>query len=308
MKTFFPTRAIITCCLLMTSLGLKHVQAQVYLKSAWIGPSDYKDDRSPDANGRGSAYMLRGGLQLPVSVKMDTLMHGADTIPIQSVWAIRFDGSHTHFNHQHMEEHGFPTNVYNYRLGVVYLHTLNQKWTLWSTLGAGVYASSEDIGIHQVVGEAAVIFVRNITPNLKVGAGLAFDNTFGFPMVYPGLIVDWAIDGKGGKYFARLNSNEIKAGIKYSDKFQLYVNFDVFGASALYKDEMFTHMYYAVGVTPEFKVGKYFSIPVTLGISASRNMYVNDRTVQDFFSYLGKENVPHFAPSPFVSVGITYGM
>ncbi|MBT1711201.1 hypothetical protein KK062_23355 [Fulvivirgaceae bacterium PWU5] len=57
----------------------------------------------------------------------------------------------------------------------------------------------------------SVIFVRSITPNLKVGAGLAFDNTFGFPMVYPGLLVDWAIDGKGGKYFARLNSNEITA-------------------------------------------------------------------------------------------------
>jgi hypothetical protein len=308
MKINFLIRAIITGCLLMTSLGLKHVQAQVYLKSAWIGPSDYKDGHTPDASGKGSVYMLRGGLQLPLSVKTDTLLHGADTVPIQSVWAIRFDGSHTRFDHQHMEQHGFPVSVYNYRLGVVYLHTLNQKWTLWSTLGAGVYTSSANIGIRQVVGEAAVIFVRNIMPNLKVGAGLAFDNTFGFPMVYPGLIVDWAIDGKGGKYFARLNSNEIKAGIKYSDKFQLYMNFDVFGASALYKDEMFTHMYYAVGVTPEFKVGKYFSIPVTLGISASRNMYVNDRTVQDFFSYLGKDDVPHFTPSPFVSVGITYGM
>lgn len=292
----------------MTSFGLKHVQAQVYLKSAWIGPSEYNDSNSSDTKGKGSAYMLRGGLQLPLSVKTDTLLQGADAVPIQSVWAIRLDGSHTRFNHHAMEQHGFPTNVYNYRMGVVYLHTLNQKWTLWSTLGAGVYASSASIGIHQVVGEAAVIFVRTITPNLKVGAGLAFDNTFGFPMVYPGLIVDWAIDGKGGKYFARLNSNEIKAGIKYSDKFQLYVNFDVFGASALYKDEMFTHMYYAVGVTPEFKIGKYFSIPVTLGVSASRNMYVNDRTVQDFFSYLGKENLPHFAPSPFVSVGVTYGM
>jgi hypothetical protein len=308
MKTFISIRTTITFWLLITALGLNHGQAQIYLKSAWIGPADYKDGQSPDTHANGSAYMLRGGLQLPVSVKTDTLLHGADTIPIQSVWAIRFDGSHTRFSHRHMESYGFPTNVYNYRMGVVYLHTLNKKWTVWSTLGAGVYTSSADISMRQVVGEAAVIFVRSITPNLKVGAGLAFDNTFGFPMVYPGLIVDWAIDGKGGKYFARLNSNEIKAGVKYSDKFQLYINFDVFGASALYKDEMFTHMYYAFGVTPEFKVGKYFSIPVTLGVSASRNMYVNDRTVQDFFSYLGKENLPHFAPSPFVSIGITYGM
>jgi hypothetical protein len=308
MRTFISLRAIITLCLLTTALGLKHAQAQIYLKSAWIGPSDYKDGESPDTNARGSAYMVRGGLQLPLSIKTDTLLCEGDTIPTQTVWAIRFDGSHTRFSNRHMESHDFPTNVNNYRLGVVYLHTLNQKWTVWSTLGAGLYTSSANIGMRQVVGEAAVIFVRNITPNLKIGAGLAFDNTFGFPMVYPGLIVDWAIDGKGGKYFARLNSNEIKAGVKYSDKFQLYVNFDVYGASALYKDEMFTHMYYAVGVTPEFKVGKYFSIPVTLGISASRNMYVNDRTVQDFFSYFGKDNLPHFTPSPFVSIGITYGM
>jgi hypothetical protein len=55
-------------------------------------------------------------------------------------------------------------------------------------------------------------FFKDNHTNLKVGVRLAFDNTFGFPMLYPGLVVDWAIDGKGSKYFARLNPNEIKAG------------------------------------------------------------------------------------------------
>src|SRR5215207_9573831 len=60
MRTNFLIRAIIMFCLLMTSPGLKHVQAQVYLKSAWIGLSDYKDDHAADANEKGSAYVLRG--------------------------------------------------------------------------------------------------------------------------------------------------------------------------------------------------------------------------------------------------------
>jgi hypothetical protein len=309
MKTNHLNRTIIALCLpFMVSICIQRANAQVYLKSTLIGPSKYSDSHTADTNSKGSAYVIRGGLQLPLSVTADTLVSGSDTISSQTVWAVRFDGSHTRFENQNMDQHGFPASVYNYRLGIVYLHTLNKKWTVWSTLGAGLYTSSSGITARQVIGEGSVIFVRNITPNLKVGAGLAFDNTFGFPMVYPGLIVDWAIDGKGGKYFARLNSNEIKAGIKYSENFQLYLNFDVFGASALYKDNMFTHMYYGIGVTPEFKVGKYFSIPVTLGMTASRNMYSNDRNVKDFFSYLGKDDVPHFAPSPFVSVGITYGM
>jgi Domain of unknown function (DUF6268) len=171
-----------------------------------------------------------------------------------------------------------------------------------------LYTTPAGVHANQVVGEGAVIFIRTILPNLKVGAGLAFDNTFGFPMVYPGLIVDWAIDGKGGKYFARINSTEISAGMKYNEKFQWSLNVDAFGASALFYDKMFTHLYYTAGLTPEFKIGKSVSIPLTVGATLSRNAYAHGRSITDFFSYLGKDDVPHFKPSVFVSVGVVVGM
>ena len=302
------TNHLITLVMLLLA-SLTTAQAQVYLKSTWLGPSTYDDTNSKDTHAKGSAYVVRAGLQLPVSMKVDTVViSGSDTVPLQTMWAVRADVSHTQFNNTNMDAYSFPEQVQNYRAGVIYLRTINKKWSLFTTLGAGLYTTSSGIRSNQIIGEGALIFIRTISPNLKVGAGVAFDNTFGFPMVYPGLMVDWAIDGKGGKYFARLNSNEIKAGVKYSEKFQLYANFDIFGASALAKDKMFTHVYYAAGITPEFKVGKYFSIPVTAGVTFSRNMYSNDRTLTNFLSYLSKDNVPHFAPSPYLSIGINYGM
>jgi len=294
--------------MLLALLSGQTAHAQAYLKSTWMGRSKYDDMNSNDTNAKGSAYVVRAGFQLPVSMKADTMIRGTDTIPVQTVWMVRGDVSYSRFDNRGMEVYQFPDQVQNYRAGVIYLHTLSKKWSLYSTLGAGLYTASSGVYSSQIIGEGALIFIRTITPNLKAGAGVAFDNTFGFPMAYPGLIVDWTIDGKGGKYFARLNSNELKAGIRYSDKFQLYANFDAFGASALAKDKMFTHLYYAAGITPEFKAGKYFTIPITIGMTFSRRMYSNDRTLTNFLSYMTKDSTPHFGPSPYVSVGINYGM
>lgn len=282
--------------------------AQVYLKTSLIGRSKYDDTQTDNTNAKGSAYIVRGGFQLPISIKADTIVKGSDTIPSQTIWAVRADASFSQFNHRNMEAYDFPNQVENYRAGVIYLHTLNKKWSVYATLGAGLYTTSSNFSSNQIIGEGALIFIRTITPNLKVGVGIAFDNTFGYPMAYPGLIVDWAIDGRGGKYFARLNSNEIKAGVKYNEKFQLSLNLDAFGASALFKDKMFSHVYYTAGITPEFEIGKGFSIPITVGATLFRNMYSHNRNLTDFFSYMTRKNVQHFAPSPFVSIGITYGL
>ena len=304
--TRIKKQSIILLFLLSAMACSQAVNAQVYLKSALIGSSKYNDANSGSTSSKGSAYVIRGGFQLPLSMKADTVIRGSDTIPPQTVWAVRLDGSYTRFNNQNTEQYNFLGDVYNYRVGVVYLHTLTKKWSLFSTVGAGLYTTSSGINSRQIIGEGAVIFVRTMTPNLKIGAGVALDNTFGFPMVYPAFFVDWAIDGRGGKYFARLNSNEVKAGIKYSEKFQLCVNFDAFGASALYKDKMFTHTFFAAGLTPEFKVGKHLNIPFTVGVSGTRTMYSHERKIRDFFSYLNKDNLPKFSPSLYVSAGIQY--
>lgn len=295
------------CILFLLILCIHNVHAQIYVKSSVMGSSRYKDRDSLKSDAKGSASMIRAGVQLKLSMKVDTVIKGTDTFPSISMWNIGFDGSRTHFNNKNMKQYDFPADVYNGRFAVTYMHTLNKKWTLMSSLGFGVYTSSvSHISAKQVVGEGALIFIREIRPNLKVGVGIAFDNTFGFPMAYPGIFVDWAVDGRGGKYFVRINSNELKAGMKLTQSFQLSASFDLSGTSALYKDKMFTHTFFAAGLTPEFKVGKHLTIPVTVGISGTRTMYSHDRKISDFFSYLTKDNLPRFSPSLYVSGGIQY--
>lgn len=280
---------------------------QIYVKSSMIANSKYEDKDSLKTGSKGSTNMIRAGAQFKLSMKVDTVIKGTDTFPSITLWNIGFDGSRTHFNNKNMQQYDFPENVYNGRFAVTYMHTLNKKWSMMASLGAGVYTSSIDhIGAKQIVGEGALIFIREIRPNLKVGVGVAFDNTFGFPMAYPGILVDWAVDGKGGKYFVRFNTNELKAGVKINDWAQLSASFEASGTSALYKDKMFTHTFIAVGLTPEFKVGKHVNIPITVGVSGMRSMYANKRNISDFFSYLSKDNLPGFSPSLYVSAGVQY--
>ena len=292
---------------LLVLICTKNCHAQIYVKSSFIGSSGYEDKDSLKTGSKGSTNMIRAGAQFQLSMKMDTVIKGTDTFPSVTIWNVGFDGSRTHFNNKNMQQYDFPVNVYNGRFAFTYMHTLNKKWTLMASLGAGVYTSSIDnITAKQVVGEGALIFIRELRPNLKVGIGLAFDNTFGFPMAYPGLLVDWAVDGKGGKYFVRVNSNELKAGIKFNESIQLSASFEASGASALYKDKMFTHTFFAAGLTPEFKVGKHLNIPLTVGVSGMRSMYANQRKISDFFSYLNKDHLPGFSPSLYVSAGVQY--
>jgi hypothetical protein len=281
--------------------------AQIYVKSSFIGSSRYEDKDSLKNGSKGSTSMIRAGVQLKLSMKVDTVIKGTDTFPSVTLWNVSLDGSRTHFNNKNMQQYDFPENVYNGRFAFTYMHTLSKKWTVVSSLGAGVYTSSIDhISTKQVVAEGALIFIREIRPNLKVGLGVAFDNTFGFPMAYPAILVDWAVDGRGGKYFVRVNTNELKAGIKLSESFQLSASIEASGASALYKDKMFTHTFFAAGLTPEFKVGKHLTIPLTVGISGMRSMYSHERKVSEFFSYLNKDHLPGFSPSLYVSSGLQY--
>ena len=297
--------ALFAFLIIVTFIPQSH--GQVMLKSEYIGASRYKSAEKSDSHGRGQALVVKGAVQFPIAMKSDTLIRAADTLVKQSMWSIGMDGSYTKLENHNMQEFGLPGEIINARLGLKHVRTLNKKWPLMASLGAGLYSSPAHISADRIIGEGAVIFVRQILSNLKIGAGIALDNTFGFPMVYPGIIVDWAVDGKNGKYYVRVNSSEIKVGARYSDTFSLSILCEGSGALVLEKDRMFTHQYYTVGLTPEFKIGN-FKIPVTAGISTSRQAYSHDRKLTDFFSYMTRDDLPHFALSPYVAVGISYGI
>lgn len=70
------------------------------------------------------------------------------------------------------------------------------------------------------------------------------------------------------------------------------------------KEKIFTHQYMVGGFRPEIKIGKYVSVPLTVGVHAMRPTELTNRSLKSLFqdgaSY-------YFKISPYVSAGLLMG-
>ena len=186
---------------------------------------------------------------------------------------------------------------------------ISKKWLLLTTVGAGVYTSS-DVKLKNVLGQGGVIFIRQFKSNLSLGAGLAVNNTFGYPMVFPAIYFDWSTEGRYQIKVSMLNAMEVSAGMKMNKYLNLRIVAEMNGSLALLeregKDTMFSQQFIIVGLQPEVSMGNSFSITATAGVSCSRIAYYTTRTLKAFFEDMSKDTDPYFKPAMYVSVGMKY--
>ena len=153
-----------------------------------------------------------------------------------------------------------------------------------------------------------MVFVRRIFPNLELGAGLALNNAFGYPMAFPALYVNWNYGHKLTCSFSALDGANLAVGYNVDKTFSISFITEMGGQMALTElngdDKIFTHQYIVVGFRPEFKVSKHISLPVTVGINAVRNAYYDGRSLSAFFKAMGREYDPCFQIAPYFSVSI----
>ena len=104
-------------------------------------------------------------------------------------------GSYTAMNNKNLQSYIDIDQIINMQLSVTNIRPISKKWLLLTTVGAGVYTSS-DVKLKNVLGQGGVIFIRQFKSNLSLGAGLAVNNTFGYPMVFPAIYFDWSTEGR----------------------------------------------------------------------------------------------------------------
>ena len=200
-------------------------------------------------------------------------------------------------------------NIINMQLSVTNIRPISKKWLLLTTVGAGVYTSS-DVKLKNVLGQGGVIFIRQFKSNLSLGAGLAVNNTFGYPMVFPAIYFDWSTEGRYQIKVSMLNAMEVSAGMKMNKYLNLRIVAEMNGSLALLeregKDTMFSQQFIIVGLQPEVSMGNSFSITATAGVSCSRIAYYTTRTLKAFFEDMSKDTDPYFKPAMYVSVGMKY--
>lgn len=279
------------------------VKAQVSISADYIAPSKYRDVNNNKTGAEGDAKHYQLGFQIPISMRMDEQKR-------PTMWSLGVQTSYTSLGIKNSLTDIGPSEIGNFIISVDHLRPINDNWLIYASLGVGIFADHANVrkieGQH-IMGIGNVFFIRPIFDNLNVGVGLVLDTSFGYPMIYPGFLLNWNF---GEKYFINFNTGGLKAGVNVSD----YFSFNIFGtvksSTAFMKKDnkkmQFSHMYVLAGIQPEFKIGK-FSLPVTIGVSCVRPAYYEERTIKGFWEVYTREFDPFYSISPAISIALQYG-
>ncbi len=294
-------------CILLSAVVLilllpEDAYAQVTVRTGYISSSRYKNEENQETDGKGDMRFVEGNVNIPVSQKMNERSQPTS-------WMLSAGGSYTAMNNKNLQSYIDIDQIINLQLSVIHIRPISKKWLLLMTVGAGVYTAS-DVRLKNVLGQGGVIFIRQFKPNLSLGAGLAVNNTFGYPMVFPAIYFDWTTEGRYQIKVSMLNAMEVSVGMRMNKFLNLRLLAEMNGSLALLekegKDTMFSQQFIIVGLQPEVSMGNSFSITATAGVSCSRIAYYTTRTLKAFFEDMSKDTDPYFKPAMYVSVGMKY--
>lgn len=297
---------LIWICVFM-SLTYTNISAQIFFKTEYFGSSNYNisegDSSQRIGNSRGSAVVYQGGINIPLSLKMN-----ANNRP--TMWSISAGGAYAKLSNRNFTEPLVVDEILNVGLNLNYLRPLNDRWSLKAGIGGGIFMPGTDLSqvrYKNILASLSAVFIRHLRPNLDLGIGLALNNSFGFPMAFPAFYLNWTTSGRYDIRISLKDGLEMSAGYTVNKNLSVSFIAEINGQMALLeqdgKDKVFTHQTVVAGFRPEIKVGKRVTIPVTFGINARRTAQITDRSLKTIF----QDKEYYFGLSPYASAGIQIG-
>lgn len=279
------------------------VNAQAYLKTEYISAADYKDENNNKVGGRGDMKTVRGGLKIPLSVKIDE-----NNKP--TAWAVALSGAYASMNNKNLSTDLCLTEILNAQIGLIHTRPLNEKWSIMAAFGAGWFTSDLDhISGRSILGQGGILFIRHAKRNLDWGVGASLNNILGYPMIFPSVYLDWRLEGKYQFSITMYNSIDASVSMKVNNSFTLSLVATAEGMSTAVtkngESMLFVNQYSYIGLQPQFIINKWLSIPITAGVSFSRDVYFQKRTIKAFYDDDTTE-YPHFNAAIYCSAGIKY--
>ena len=292
--------------------------AQISVKAEYIGNSKFYDAVADTNTGNGSAMIYSAGAMVPLSMQASA---EDDPYKRATIWGVALSGTFVKMENQNFPiGKELPSQVMNLGATALHLRPLKERWSMLMALGIGSYTPENQLSaIHigeNVLANGALVFIWHWRPNLEIGGGVALNNSFGYPMVFPALYLKY----KGGfsdKFTIDINlldGTKVAFGYDYSENLSLKLVANIGGYSAYLRrngqKEMFSSQTFFVGLEPEFKLGKHISIPVTFGGSFIRSGRYRERTLSAMFASEAKNEDGSarssvFLPALYFAAGIT---
>ena len=207
--------SIATVLLLLVSV---ESTAQITIKTEYFGTSAYRDEHNQKVgNSKGSAMVYHGSANLPLSMKKNESNQ-------PTIWGIGLSGDYASLNNKNIAEPLVLSEILNLQMSLFHVRPLSEKWSMMASVGVGVYTVDtrfSHLRFRNVLGSAGLVFVRRIFPNLELGAGLALNNAFGYPMAFPALYVNWNYGHKLTCSFSALDGANLAVGYNVDKTFSI---------------------------------------------------------------------------------------
>lgn len=292
--------------------------AQISVKMEYISNSEFYDAVADTNTGNGSAMIYSAGAMVPLSMQASA---EDDPYKRATIWGVALSGTFVKMDNQNFPiGKELPSQVMNLGATALHLRPLKERWSMLMALGIGSYTPENRLSAiridENVLANGALVFIWHWRPNLEIGGGVALNNSFGYPMVFPALYLKY----KGGfsdKFTIDINlldGTKVAFGYDYSENLSLKLVANIGGYSAYLRrngqKEMFSSQTFFVGLEPEFKLGKHISIPVTFGGSFIRSGRYRARTLSAMFASEAKNEDGSarssvFLPALYFAAGIT---
>ena len=303
---------------LITLLAAAATSAQISVKTEYISSSKFYDAVADANTGDGSAMIYSVGALVPLSMQTPK-----DEDPYQqpTVWGVGLNGTFVKMNnHNFPIGKELPSEVMNLGVSAIHLRPLKTRWSMLMALGAGSYTpenrlSSIHIG-ENVVANGAFMLVWHLRPNIEIGGGVALNNTFGYPMVFPAFYFKYngAFSDKFTIEVGSIDGLKVALGYNYRENLDFKLIANIGGYSAYLRrngeKEIFSQQTFVVGLQPEFKIGKHVSIPLTVGGSFIRSGRYRERKLSAMFASEAKNEdgtsrSSQFNPALYFAAGVT---
>ena len=292
--------------------------AQISVKAEYIGNSKFYDAVADTNTGDGSATIYSASAMVPLWIQAPD---EEDPYKRATVWGVALSGTFVKMENQNFPiGKELPSQVMNLGATALHLRPLKERWSMLMALGIGSYTPENQLSaIHigeNVLANGALVFVWHWRPNLEIGGGVALNNSFGYPMVFPAFYLKY----KGGfsdKFtidVSLLDGAKVAFGYNYHKNLSLKLVANMGGYLAYLKrngqKEMFSSQTFFVGLEPEFKIGKHISIPITAGAIFLRTGRYRKRALGAMFEPEAKNEdgtvrSSQFNPAFYFSAGIT---
>ena len=292
--------------------------AQISVKTEYISNSEFYDAVADTNTGNGSAMIYSAGAMVPLLMQASA---EDDPYKRATIWGVALSGTFVKMdNHNFPIGKELPSQVMNLGATALHLRPLKERWSMLMALGIGSYTPENRLSAiridENVLANGALVFIWHWRPNLEIGGGVALNNSFGYPMVFPALYLKY----KGGfsdKFTIDINlldGTKVAFGYNYSENLSLKLVTNIGGYLAYLRrngqKEMFSSQTFFVGLEPEFKLGKHISIPVTFGGSFIRSGRYRERTLSAMFATEAKNEDGSarssvFLPALYFAAGIT---